>query len=161
MVRDTTSEKTDYSLVLDGPMFERWAKHLTAGARKYDKRNWMKAQGQEELDRFRESAVRHFIMWYQGLTDEDHAAAVLFNVNGAEYVRGRSPYEVRSAGLSDMPLLQVETPEAPESPDMDAVSEVRQPPPDNHPGEVWVSVPRYAGSAKAAGAALMNPDGAF
>jgi hypothetical protein len=87
MVRDVTEGKTDYSLALDGPMFERYAVHLTKGAEKYDKRNWMKATGVEELNRFRESALRHFIQWYHGETDEDHAAAVFFNINGAEYVK--------------------------------------------------------------------------
>ena len=86
MQRDTTTAKTDYTLALDGPMFERYAVHLTKGAQKYDKRNWMKATGQEELDRFRESALRHFIAWFRGDKDEDHAAAVYFNVNGAEFV---------------------------------------------------------------------------
>lgn len=89
MVRDVTEGKTDYSLVLDGPMFDRWAVHLTKGAAKYAKRNWMLAQGQTELDRFRESALRHFLQWYRGETDEDHAAAVMFNVNGAEYTKGK------------------------------------------------------------------------
>jgi hypothetical protein len=87
MVRDTTEGKTDFSLVLDGPMFKRWAVHLTKGAVKYAKRNWMKARGQAELDRFRESALRHFLQWYDGETDEDHASAVFFNINGAEYVK--------------------------------------------------------------------------
>lgn len=87
MVRDTTTDKTDYSLVLDGPMFERWAKHLTLGAKKYSSRNWMKAEGQAELDRFRESAFRHFVQWFRGDIDEDHGAAVMFNINGAEYVK--------------------------------------------------------------------------
>ena len=87
MVRDTTEGKTDYSLILDGPMFKRFAIHLTKGAVKYSKRNWMKASGQAELDRFRESAVRHFLQWYWGDIDEDHAAAVWFNINCAEYVK--------------------------------------------------------------------------
>lgn len=87
MVRDVTEGKIDYTLVLDGPMFERWAQHLTSGAAKYDARNWMRAEGQEELDRFRSSALRHFIQWMRGDTDEDHAAAVMFNVNGVEYVK--------------------------------------------------------------------------
>lgn len=87
MVRDITDGKTDYALVLDGPMFERWATHLTKGAVKYEKRNWMKAEGREEYDRFRESAFRHFLQWYRGETDEDHAAATIFNLNGAEYVK--------------------------------------------------------------------------
>jgi hypothetical protein len=90
MVRDTAEDKIDYSLIFDGPMLERWAQHLTNGAKKYEKRNWMKASGNDEYDRFRESALRHFIQWFRGDKDEDHAAAVFFNVNGAEYVLGDS-----------------------------------------------------------------------
>lgn len=89
MVRDTTDSKTDFSLVLDGPMFKRWAEQLRKGADKYNKRNWMKATGDAELDRFRESALRHFLQWFWGDSDEDHAAAVFFNINGAEYVKER------------------------------------------------------------------------
>ncbi len=86
MVRDVTEDKVDYMLALDGPMFERLARHLTAGAQKYAKRNWLKATGRAEYERFRESALRHFVQWLRGDTDEDHAAAVWFNINGAEYV---------------------------------------------------------------------------
>lgn len=86
MVRDTAEDKTNYDLALDGPMFERWAEHLTAGAKKYAERNWMGAHTPEERKRFRESAIRHFIQWLHGETDEDHAAAVFFNINGVEYV---------------------------------------------------------------------------
>ncbi len=89
MVRDTSEDKVKYDLVFDGPMFERWAKHLTEGAKKYSVRNWMGADNQEALARFRESAVRHFIQWLRGDSDEDHAAAVFFNINGAEYVKDR------------------------------------------------------------------------
>ena len=89
MVRDTAEGKVDYTLVLDGPMFERWATHLTRGAVKYDKRNWMKARGEAELSRFRESALRHFIAYLRGDEDEDHAAGVFFNINGVEYVKTR------------------------------------------------------------------------
>lgn len=87
MVRDVSTDKTRYDLVFDGPMFERWAAHLTGGARKYDARNWMGAFTLVEQDRFKESAVRHFIQWLRGDTDEDHAAAVFFNINGVEYVK--------------------------------------------------------------------------
>lgn len=89
MVRDTAQDKTNVALVFDGPMLWRWATHLTLGAVKYAKRNWMKAAGEAELERFRESAARHFAQWYRGDTDEDHAAAVIFNINGAEYVRDK------------------------------------------------------------------------
>lgn len=87
MVRDVADDKIEWALVADGPMLMRWAVHLTGGAKKYDKRNWMLAQGTAEYDRFRESAFRHFMQWYNGHTDEDHAAAVFFNINGAEYVK--------------------------------------------------------------------------
>lgn len=86
MVRDVTEGKTNFALVADGPLLERWAALLTRGAVKYEKRNWMKASGEAEYDRFRESAFRHFMQWYRGDNDEDHAAAVVFNINGAEYV---------------------------------------------------------------------------
>ncbi len=87
MKRDVEDNKTLYHLVLDGPMFERWAEHLTKGAKKYDEGNWLKAEGAAELKRFRKSAMRHFIQWMRGDRDEDHAAAVMFNMNGAEYVK--------------------------------------------------------------------------
>jgi hypothetical protein len=87
MVRDVDTNKTQWALVADGPMLRRWAEHVTKGAQKYTPRNWMLASGDEEYQRFRESAFRHFIQWFEGETDEDHAAAVIFNVNGAEYVR--------------------------------------------------------------------------
>jgi len=89
MVRDVTEGKINYLLTLGGPMFQRWAAHLTNGAVKYTKGNWMKAAGQEELERFKESAFRHFIQWLNGDIEEDHAAAIIFNVNGAEYVEER------------------------------------------------------------------------
>lgn len=94
MQRDTTTGKIDYTLALDGPMFERYAAHLTKGAVKYKKRNWMLAEGEEELERFKESALRHFLQWYRGNMDEDHASAIWFNVNGAEYVKGKMQHPV-------------------------------------------------------------------
>jgi hypothetical protein len=49
----------------------------------------MKASGDSESERFKESAVRHFFQWLNGDVDEDHAAAVFFNINGFEYVKAR------------------------------------------------------------------------
>lgn len=89
MVRDVQDDKTLYSLIFSGPMLERWAEHLTKGAKKYGANNWLLASGEAELERFRESAVRHFIQWLRGDRDEDHAAAVFFNINGAEYVQAQ------------------------------------------------------------------------
>ena len=89
MVRDIADDKLDPSLVRDGPMYKRWVIHLTNGAKKYAKRNWMKASGTEELVRARESACRHFDQWLDGEIDEDHAAALYFNINLAEYVKAK------------------------------------------------------------------------
>lgn len=89
MVRDLQDGKIDYLLALDGPMFERYAEHLTKGAEKYGKRNWQLAKSDEEYQRFRSSALRHMVQWLAGDTDEDHAAAVMFNINAAEYVKER------------------------------------------------------------------------
>lgn len=112
MVRDTADDKIDYSLVLDGPLFERLARHLTEGAKKYSKRNWMGAKSQEEYDRFRESLLRHFVQYLRGDTDEDHFAAVAFNLNGMEYVRIRlaasEPEPIdRRKGAEDRRVRQV------------------------------------------------------
>jgi dATP/dGTP diphosphohydrolase len=94
MVRDTTTGKIGWHRVADGPMLQRWAEHLTKGATKYPdiapgSPNWTLASGDAELARFRESAFRHFMSWYFGETDEDHAAATYFNLNGAEAVKAK------------------------------------------------------------------------
>lgn len=89
MQRDVTEGKPRFDLVFDGPILERYAEHLRKGAVKYDARNWMQANSPEEMERFRESAARHFAQWMAGDTDEDHAAAVIFNLNGFEYVKAR------------------------------------------------------------------------
>lgn len=92
MVRDTAVGKADYTTILDGPMFDRWVEHLSKAKVKYPDvapgvANWTLAEGEEELVRFKKSAFRHFRQWLRGDRDEDHAAAVFFNINGAEYVR--------------------------------------------------------------------------
>jgi hypothetical protein len=92
MVRDTANGKTNFLKPLDGPMFERWAVHLTKGAVKYPDvavgiANWTMAAGEPELQRAKESAMRHFIQYMRGDNDEDHAAAVFFNINLAEYIK--------------------------------------------------------------------------
>jgi DNA polymerase II small subunit/DNA polymerase delta subunit B len=86
MVRDTQEGKPDYTLV-DLPMLERWAMHMTLGAKKYGRENWQLARSLDELIRFRASAFRHFIQWLRGDRDEDHAAAVYFNIAAAEHVK--------------------------------------------------------------------------
>ena len=100
MVRDTNGGKPRFDLMIPkGVPFEdlyltRVAHLYRRGAVKYTERNWEKANSQEELDRALESAFRHFMQWYAGETDEDHAAAVFFNINEAETIRVKLRPEV-------------------------------------------------------------------
>lgn len=95
MKRDTQEGKVRFDLIFppgiayDDQILTRFAGLMTRGAEKYDAHNWMKAEGESELERFRSSAFRHFMQWMAGETDEDHAAAVMFNLMGAEYVKGK------------------------------------------------------------------------
>ena len=94
MVRDIDNDKTRWDSVADGPMLRRWAELLTRGKDKYPDAedgtaNWLKATNKEELLRFRQSAFRHFMQWYYNEDDEDHAAAVFFNINGYCYVEDK------------------------------------------------------------------------
>jgi hypothetical protein len=92
MQRDTNGGKPRFDLMIPkGVPFEdlyltRIARLYQRGAVKYEPRNWEKADSQEELDRAYESAFRHFMQWYAGEGDEDHAAAVFFNINEAETI---------------------------------------------------------------------------
>lgn len=88
MRRDTDKGKPRYDLV-DRPMLKRWAELCARGAAKYGPENWKLADSDEELARFQASAFRHFMQWINGEADEDHAAAILFNVAAAEHVKDK------------------------------------------------------------------------
>jgi hypothetical protein len=91
MHRDTQDGKPRYDLVIplkmNNNMLKRWAELMERGMTKYGYRNWEKADSEEEMLRFKASAWRHFIQWSNGEVDEDHAAAVLFNIQSFEYVK--------------------------------------------------------------------------
>lgn len=93
MQRDIQDGKTQFDLLFPKrckhPMLVRWAELLTRGAVKYNPRNWEKARTKAEFVRFKASAIRHFMQWFMGQEDEDHAAAVYFNIQGAEMVKER------------------------------------------------------------------------
>lgn len=94
MVRDTQEGKAEYHRIYDGPLVDRFAAHLTKGAIKYPDNadgtpNWTNANSQEEMQRFRKSAARHFRQWMRNEQDEDHFAAVTFNMNCYEFVKER------------------------------------------------------------------------
>jgi hypothetical protein len=89
VIRGDNTGKTDYTLALDGPLFERWAAHLTKHAQEKGERNWMNASSAEDYDRFRQSAFRHMVQIMAGDESEDHFAAVVFNLNGMLYTEGQ------------------------------------------------------------------------
>ncbi len=98
MVRDADAgDKTDYTSVMFGPMLERWAVHCTKGRVKYPDAepgipNWTLAASIEEWLHARGSLLRHLMAFLRGEQDEDHAAAIMFNVNVMEYTRERIGY---------------------------------------------------------------------
>ncbi|AIG78420.1 Hypothetical protein AJAP_27880 [Amycolatopsis japonica] len=93
--RDSETGKPRFDLLLpvrvpyEDQLLTRVAALMGRGAEKYEDRNWEKFSDQAALDRARSSAFRHFMQWFNGETDEDHAAAVVFNLKAAEYVKGR------------------------------------------------------------------------
>ena len=95
MRRDSIEGKPMFDLLIpkgtkyNESILYRWASLMTRGIEKYGYRNWEKANSQEELTRFKSSAFRHFVQWITGEDDEDHASAILFNVNAAEYLKAK------------------------------------------------------------------------
>jgi hypothetical protein len=83
--RDTNEGKPRFDLI-PTELLTRLAELYERGARKYDDNNWRKATTEKEINRFKESAWRHFIQWSAGEDDEDHAVAVVFNIFGYEWL---------------------------------------------------------------------------
>jgi hypothetical protein len=75
-VRDTQEGKGRFDL-LPAYAITRVAQHFENGARKYNDENWRKGI---PLRRFLDSAIRHLFKLLEGQIDEDHAAAVAWNV---------------------------------------------------------------------------------
>lgn len=94
-VRDSEEGKLDYSnlFVHFEPMGTRYAAHMTKGRTKYPDPepgvpNWTLFEATPEvLARTLRSLDRHYKAYRAGMTDEDHAAAILFNLNLVERIR--------------------------------------------------------------------------
>lgn len=93
-VRDTQEGKPRFDLIFpknvpySEQLITRVAELMGRGAEKYDDRNWEQFSDEDALDRAKASAARHLIQWLSGEEDEDHGAAVVFNIMAADYVRG-------------------------------------------------------------------------
>jgi dATP/dGTP diphosphohydrolase, N-terminal len=87
-MREPEIDKPDYLRVLQArgldlvpaELIERIAEHYFQGGLKYTPNNWMRGTDSESLERNRRSAARHFVQWLHGETDEDHLAAVVWNL---------------------------------------------------------------------------------
>ena len=86
MRRDTTEGKPRYDLI-PLEMLTRLAELYARGAEKYGDSNWQLANSEEELQRFKASAFRHFIQWQSGDIDEDHAIAAVWNIFAYETIK--------------------------------------------------------------------------
>lgn len=58
----------------------RIAEHYFQGGLKYAPNNWRLGTDPATLERNRRSAVRHLVQWLRGDDDEDHLAAVTWNM---------------------------------------------------------------------------------
>lgn len=111
MVRDTQTGKPRYGLIPRGPL-KRLAELYSRGAEKYAARNWEKADSADELERFAESAFRHLMQLLDGETDEDHGAAVVFNVFAIMWLRERleQPALGRTATTAELAAARTQPP---------------------------------------------------
>lgn len=93
-VRDTQEGKPRFDLVFPknvpykDQLFTRLAELMARGASKYEDRNWEQFADEAALERARGSALRHLVQWVNGEDDEDHGAAVVFNIMAADYIEG-------------------------------------------------------------------------
>jgi hypothetical protein len=93
--RDTSEGKPRFDLMFPiGVKYEetllyRLAQLYARGAKYYGDRNWEKSDSLEELERNKASAWRHFVQAMCGETDEDHWAAVVWNINAIVYLENK------------------------------------------------------------------------
>lgn len=95
-VRDNGENKGRFDLISTQALL-RLARHYEAGAKKYTDRNWEKGM---PIGRMVSAAMRHLVKYMAGANDEDHLAAVLWNVAAIMY------YEYYKPELQDLPAWE-------------------------------------------------------
>lgn len=97
--RDSREGKGRYDLI--SPIaLKRLAVHYENGARRYQPRNWERGQ---PMSRYFDSAVRHLYTYLGGSRDEDHLAAVVWNVMAMIHTEELVSAKKYPAELNDMP----------------------------------------------------------
>lgn len=83
--RDITDDKPRYDLI-PAELLKRLAELYSRGIKKYGENNWRLAESPEEINRFKESAWRHFIDWQNNWNqEEDHAMSTIWNIISYEW----------------------------------------------------------------------------
>jgi hypothetical protein len=97
--RDTRVGKGRFDLI--SPIFlKRLAKHYENGSLKYKDRNWEKGQ---PLARYLDSAERHLNDFKEGKRDEDHLAAVAWNIAAIIHTQEMIDRGLLPKELNDLP----------------------------------------------------------
>ncbi len=97
--RDDRAGKGRYDLVSPFAL-ARLARHYENGAAKYEDRNWEKGL---PLSRFWDSAARHLQRYLAGDTEEDHLAAVAWNVFCLMHFEEVEPTGDKKDSIFDLP----------------------------------------------------------
>ena len=87
-LKEDVSDKPRYDLI-PYENLKRLAQHYANGAKKYEENNWKKADI-KDINRFKESAWRHLVQWSEGLQDEDHASACIWNIMAYEWHKNKN-----------------------------------------------------------------------
>jgi len=98
-VRDTNDGKPRYDLITPIGLY-RLAMHYANGAKKYGDRNWEKGQ---PLSRYIESLERHLQKMKLGLLDEDHEAAIAWNILAFIHTKTMIDVGALPKELNDLP----------------------------------------------------------
>lgn len=95
--RDISHGKTRPDLI-SAKARQRWGDLMGRGAEKYGARNWELGM---PASRFLESAYRHLLNYELGDRDEDHLAAVLFNIGAMIHFEGTEWDDINGETIVD------------------------------------------------------------
>jgi hypothetical protein len=113
--RDTQVGKTKFTLMfprgvpMREQLFTRVAELYTRGGEKYGDRNWENSCAPDTLDHHLEALWRHFMsFFFEENQEEDHAAAIMWNVNAVELtrrnIREQQPIAASPPVFTDTPV---------------------------------------------------------
>lgn len=83
-VRDLDDDKLRWDLMPIEQMSDVCLQY-TLWMKKYWENNWHQARWKVAINRFKQSARRHFLAWQSGQYDEMHHAATVFNIWAYEF----------------------------------------------------------------------------